>query len=246
MRRTLLATLLFLLWGSKMQAVASDGDTLSMPITIFLSFDDGPYDVSYRIDSIARADSVPITAFVTGISVNNTPRGKKILALYRINPFIEIANHSYYHAHKRYKQFYSHPPDVVQDILLNEDTLGLTNKLVRLPGRNTWRTDSFSRTDLADANAAADILFGKGYTIVGWDLEWMHGFTAPYMMDAIKHLLEVKNEFSTAKVVILCHDPLMAEPVFLEEFSCFIRLAKEAGFVFRRLSEYGMPLPPAP
>jgi len=38
---------------------------------------------------------------------------------YEANPFIEIGNHSYSHAHGHYKKFYSRPDSVIADFFKN-------------------------------------------------------------------------------------------------------------------------------
>ncbi|MCA4808612.1 hypothetical protein IF128_02420 [Empedobacter stercoris] len=74
----------------------------------------------------------------------------------------------------QYKNFYSNEQTSVADILKNQSTLKLQDKIVRLPGRNMWRLDGKSKNDGASSVQTADGLAKLGYKVIGWDLEWTH------------------------------------------------------------------------
>jgi len=220
-------------------------DTIVSPVCIYLSFDDGPCESSYKLDSLAKADSVKINVFLVGMNVWGSETGRQLYNHYKLNPYIEIGNHSFYHAKKKYKQFYSNPNGVVDDILRNEDSLQLTNKLARLPGRNVWRWLGRSRTDFPDAAAAADSLKVLGYRIAGWDLEWQFDsttktyFTAEQMSAEVTKKSKGKRAFTSGHVVILCHDPMLRDPQFIIQLDLFVREMKKRNNCFAGFSNYG-------
>ena len=47
-----------------------------------------------------------------------------------------------------------------------------TSNIIRTPGRNIWRTENISSTDIKNSATAADSMRSKGFTALGWDLEW--------------------------------------------------------------------------
>lgn len=168
-----------------------------------------------------------------------------IFSWYRLNPLVEIANHSFTHANGKYRQYYQQPGLVVNDILLNKDSLNLSNNIVRLPGRNVWRIDGRRRSDLADAAIAADSLAAKGYDIYGWDLEWCYDTsgrtnnTALHMMENISFIAKYGSSFVPNHIVILCHDPMLLHEQTQKEFALFIKQVKaDSRFTFRLISEY--------
>ncbi len=214
-------------------------------IFIYLTFDDGPMEVSHFLDSLTVNDSIPIEVFVVGFRAVSRASMMQRVEMYRRTPLFEMANHSYSHASSHYKTFYGDPREVVKDILLNADTLKLPNSIVRLPGRNTWRINGRKRTDLTDANAAADTLSGMGFHLVGWDMEWKidtcekRYSTAEEMIVQMNYLLASKRSFEKEHVVILCHDWALTDIFFREELTKFIRQMKAAGRVkFAHLSSF--------
>jgi hypothetical protein len=141
--------------------------------------------------------------------------------------------------------FYADHGQVVNDIVRNADSLKLTDQMVRLPGRNTWRIGARKRTDLIDANAAADSLAALGYSLVGWDAEWKidtcenRYSTADEMISRVNMLVHSKRTFEKGHVVILCHDWALADPFFREELHSFIsKIKKEDCMSFAHLRRY--------
>lgn len=214
-------------------------------LRIYLSFDDGPGTESRLIDSISLNDSTKITVFLVGQNVLFGELGTKWLELYKLNPFIEIGNHSFSHAGKKYKVFYSNAARVVNDVILNADTLRFKNKMVRLPGRNAWRIDHRKRNDLEDARAASDSLSGLGYTLMGWDLEWGYDslqncyYSAEQMIASVDKMARCKSSFTPHHIVILCHDPMLRDEDFKTELLSFIRIMKARDpNIFEHLGNY--------
>lgn len=214
-------------------------------VSIYLTFDDGPMETSHYLDSLMIRDSIPLNLFVVGYRSATNKAMRDRVEMYRQNTLIEMGNHSYSHASGHYRLFYGDHAKVVSDILRNADSLRLTNHLVRLPGRNTWRINGRKRTDLADANAAADSLQSLGYNLVGWDLEWKidtcekRYSSANEMISLVRYALQSKRLFEKDHVVILCHDWALSDQYFRDELALFISRIKAAGCIkFAHLSSY--------
>lgn len=214
-------------------------------VSIYLTFDDGPMETSQFLDSVLIRDSILVEVFVVGYRVAASETMRQRLEMYRQNTLVEIGNHSYSHASGHYRSFYTDHAQVVNDIIKNAGSLDLANHLVRLPGRNTWRINGRKRTDMTDANAAADSLDSLGYKLVGWDLEWKidtckkRYSSANEMMGQIKYAIQAKRLFEEDHVVILCHDWALSDQYFRDELALFIRKIKEAGCItFAHLSSY--------
>lgn len=240
-----LVLLVIIVLMNLLPVAAQKTDSITSPVSIYLTFDDGPMHASnYLLEAIQR-DSIPVTVFLVGRQVVKNSRNRSIFSWYKSNPFVEIANHSFSHANGKYNWYYDHPARVVDDIVSNETILGSNNKIVRLPGRNVWRIAQRQRNDLADASVAADSLAATGYDIYGWDLEWCYdtsgksNYKAAYMIEQVNYFVKYGYGFARNHIVILCHDQMLLNEQTRIEFELFIRQLKNDGrFAFRFISEY--------
>lgn len=213
------------------------GDSL----VVYLSFDDGPVAESRYIDTLILRDSIPVNVFLIGQKVFANEEAIHVFHSYRSNPLVEMENHSYTHALGKFRLYYENPVKVVNDIILNEDTLHLANKIARLPGRNAWRVGNKHRTDLADAIPAADSLAARGYTLFGWDLEWRYDSSGYCFYSAEQMIKEIRyaKTFLPRHVVILCHDAMLQDKYFRSQLQAFTRRVRSIpGHRFERLSHY--------
>ena len=182
---------------------------------IYLTFDDGPLIGSRAIDSIATSKHAKVNAFVVGRHANMSKRLKNDLQRYKDNPLVEVYNHSYTHAANRFHAFYSNPDMAYADFAKCETDLGLTHKIVRMPGRNIWLFDDTRRIDLASGGQTADLLGINGYKIYGWDVEWkINGLSGNPVQSVneiytrIKNMLGNKSTLKPNNVVLLMHDDM--------------------------------------
>ncbi|AXY77017.1 hypothetical protein D3H65_24855 [Paraflavitalea soli] len=181
---------------------------------IYLTFDDGPNKGTRKVLGIVQQEQVPVTFFLIGEHVFASTSQRATWDSLRVDSSIELCNHSHTHAwHNRYNKFYEQPDSVVNDFKRCRDSLELTNTITRTPGRNIWRVDTLSYTDLKKSAAAADSLQQAGFTIIGWDLEWHYdhkSFTLKNKSDEL--LLQIDSLFAGNKtripehLVILAHD----------------------------------------
>jgi peptidoglycan/xylan/chitin deacetylase (PgdA/CDA1 family) len=139
---------------------------------IYLTFDDGPNQGTENLLKILNKRNVSATAFLVGKHAYGSTKQKNDLELLKKNPLIELANHSFTHAHNKYTDFYKNADAVVRDFDIAKDSLKLYDKIARTPGRNIWRLNNINVTDIKSTTAAADGLKKAGYKVIGWDLEW--------------------------------------------------------------------------
>lgn len=213
---------------------------------IYLTFDDGPLSGSENIDSVMLAERLKISVFLVGAHAEESKKLNAYYRMYEQNPFVESYNHSFTHAHDKYKEFYSNAQNVVSDIEKNEQTLGLRFKIVRLPGRNMWRTGERKRDDGPSGKEAADLLAGKGFRLYGWDLEWEHHptdgtpvQTVEQMTNAIVNRLEKGNTFTKDHIVLLVHDEMFQKKWEESELNELVdNLKKHENYVFEHIRFY--------
>ncbi len=181
--------------------------------TIYLTFDDGPCKGSKTVLSILQKEKVQGTFFIIGEHVYGSKEQMAIYDSLKSCGLLEIANHSYTHAFKnKFFQFYNSTDSACNDFKRCADSLHFASGIIRTPGRNIWRTGNFSITDLKASKQTADSLYSKGFTAVGWDIEW-HFDNTNRLVQSDSDMLQMvdsvfaKNVTKTANhLVILTHD----------------------------------------
>lgn len=210
---------------------------------VYLTFDDGPYKGSKNINKILKEENVKGTVFLVGFNAF-TKDLKQHVEDYKLNPNVDIANHTYSHARNKYKSFYSMPEEVFEDIRKNEVVLDIHSRWVRLPARNVWRLNNKTKGDvLKDANLAADIIAKKQYYIYGWDYEWNrnkeHLENPEKIYEGIVHRLDNHRTFEKNHLVILMHDDMFNNDNDAEKLRKLISLLKNnKKFVIEGISNY--------
>lgn len=198
---------------------------------IYLTFDDGPLIGSRQIDSIVSAKNVKISTFLIGKHVHMSRKLKRDFQRYMENPLIACYNHSYSHAGNRFHAFYSNPDLALADFEKCEVDLGLSDKIIRMPGRNIWLFDDVRRVDLSSGSQAADLLAVNGFKIYGWDVEWnisevtgdpVQSVEAIYTR--INNRLGNKSTLKPNNVVLLMHDDMFQSAKGQDQLSKLIDL----------------------
>jgi peptidoglycan/xylan/chitin deacetylase (PgdA/CDA1 family) len=214
--------------------------------TIYLTFDDGPNKGTRAVMHIIKQEEIPVTLFVIGEHVYGSRYQSAIYDSVSQSSLFEIANHSYTHAFEnKFEKFYAEPDSAVKDFKRCADSLNLTTNIIRTPGRNIWRTDSLSSTDLKNSMAAADSLQRNGFKAMGWDLEW-HFDSQQRLVQSIEEMLnEVDSAFAKNKtktineLVLLAHDQVYAnteDSASLQQF--IIQLKNKDDYNFETVSKY--------
>ncbi|HNP21525.1 MAG TPA: polysaccharide deacetylase family protein [Panacibacter sp.] len=213
---------------------------------IYITFDDGPLEGSEDIDDAVRKEKINVNVFVVGQHALSSSRMKGYYHLYETNPFIEIGNHSFSHAHNHYAAYYRNPASVLKDFLICQDTLHILNKLARQPGRNQWRIQGKSIDDVSSGRASADSLFKSGYKVFGWDVEWQHdsrtGAPIQTVDDMVELITKKLNENKTVTphhLVLLAHDEMFRDGWEESELKQLIDILKaKKEYRFQHLSKY--------
>lgn len=213
---------------------------------IYLTFDDGPLNGSENIDSVILAEHLKISVFLIGEQAEESKRLGSYYKLYEQNPFVEVYNHTYTHANDKYALFYSNPPYVLADVQKNERLLNLRYKIVRLPGRNSWRINDRKKDDGMIGSAAADLLAKNGYKLYGWDIEWQHHSrsgapvqSVDVMVKEIESRLENGSTFTKNHIVVLIHDEMFQKKWEESELKQLIdKLRTHENYVFEHIRYY--------
>lgn len=223
----------------------NDENVTSDKRVIYLTFDDGPNQGTENLLRILNKRNVCATAFIVGKHVYGSKKQKDDLDLLRKDPLVELANHSFTHAHNKYTDFYKNPEAVVNDFNIAKDSLKLYDKIARTPGRNIWRLNNITVTDLKSSTEAANKLKQAGYKVVGWDLEWkptnkmiLKGKHED-MLKKVDSIFFNDLEKTSRHLVFLTHDQYLTDEDSIKELDLFIeKLQKSNRFVFRKISEY--------
>jgi peptidoglycan/xylan/chitin deacetylase (PgdA/CDA1 family) len=200
---------------------------------IYLTFDDGPNKGTRNVLNIVIQEQVPVTFFLVGEHVFASTSQRATFDSLKAAETIELCNHSHTHAHSRYSKFYADPDSVVRDFERCDDSLGFDNNIVRTPGRNIWRVDTLTFTDLRKSAAAADSLQNAGFVIVGWDLEWHFDHKTFVLKNNSDEILaQIDSMFAWNKtkkqdhLVVLAHDQVYDKPDDSSELHNLIKKLK--------------------
>jgi peptidoglycan/xylan/chitin deacetylase (PgdA/CDA1 family) len=184
---------------------------------LYITFDDGPNKGTKNVLDIVQDEQVPVSFFIVGEHVFASTLQRQVWDSLREARDIDISSHSYSHADNRYDHFYQNPAEVVADFKRTRDSLKLSNNIIRTPGRNIWRLDSLSYTDIKKSAPAADSLASAGFLILGWDVEWQYNHKSMAVTSTAEQLIdEIDSSFSKKRtkredhLVLLAHDQVYA------------------------------------
>ncbi len=222
----------------------------SLPIkkkkTIYLTFDDGPNKGTKKMMHIVEDEQISVTLFIVGQHVYGSREQAATFDTLISSRYFEIANHSYTHAFEnKFAKFYTIPDSAIKDFIRCADSLHLTAKIIRTPGRNIWRTAAVTSTDINKSKAAADSLYNYGFTEVGWDLEWHYDGTLKLKNTSEEMLQQVDSMFINNKtktpghLVLLAHDQVYEDACDSTELKQFIiKLKAKDEYNFETVSKY--------
>lgn len=215
------------------------------PKHIFLTFDDGPLVGSAAIDSLARARKIKMSTFLVGRHATMGRDRSRDLDRYKSNPYIACYNHSYTHGFNRFQTFYANPTSAVEDFEKNQTDLALDKKIIRLPGRNVWIYDEVRRIDIQASSSTADMLFGLGYSIYGWDIEWRLNSATGMpvqplgeLRTRIQNFMANKSSMTPNNVVLLMHDDMFQTRNGKQLLVQLLDVLEEDGYTFEFIEDY--------
>ncbi len=214
--------------------------------TIYLTFDDGPCTGSRTVMNILKQEQIQGSFFIVGLHVCKSSSQKIIYNEMKKNNQFEIYNHSYSHAlRNRFKYFYSQPKTVIHDFEQCEDSVPFSTKIIRLPGRNTWRMETVNFTDIRASKPAADSLFKHGFLPMGWDLEWHFTNHSQLVQSEETMLKEIDTCFARNNtrignhLILLTHDRTFERPEDSAKLHKFIKDLKSRNiYNFEVVSKY--------
>lgn len=213
--------------------------------TIYLTFDDGPNRGTKNVLHIAGMEKMPVTFFLIGEQVYASHWQAALYDSILHRSLTEIQNHSYTHAHHKYNEFYSSASAVVQDFNRCADSLKLLSNIIRTPGRNIWRTQNISSTDIKESSAAADSLRTSGYALIGWDAEWQYNNQMKLEKNCDEMMVQIDSIFAKDKtktsghLVLLAHDQVYTDVNDSAALHDFIKKIKSRDeFDFEMISNY--------
>ena len=211
---------------------------------IYMTFDDGPLAPTPYLTEIIHEKQIKMSEFAVGMHALMNRAFMRHLDAMKRSPYIEVCNHSYSHAYGKYQNFYSRPENAAQDIIGNEDKLGLLTRIVRMPGRDIWATDSIKRGWSQSGGKTAEILLKEGFKIYGWDMEWQHYANtlptqSPAQVVALIDGMFARNQTLVKNhLVFLGHDEMLAKEKGRQDLRQIIDMLKERGYIFEFISNY--------
>lgn len=215
------------------------------PKHVYLTFDDGPLVGSAALDSIARVKNVKINAFLVGRHAAFGKARQRDVSRYASNPLVACYNHSYTHGFNKFSKFYGDSLAAYEDFLKNQESLGIKEKIIRLPGRNIWMYQDYRKIDLANAAPTAEMLFKEGYKIFGWDVEWrIQSLTGTPVQPLesvyrkMKNMLSNKSTVVPNNVVLLMHDDMFQTKKGARLLGNLIDSLKKENYHFEFMEDY--------
>jgi peptidoglycan-N-acetylglucosamine deacetylase len=213
---------------------------------IYLTFDDGPNRGTRNVLQAIKEEDIPVSFFIVGKHVFDSPEQTATWELLKEDTAVELCNHSYTHAANRYAKFYESPETVVEDFQQNQEKLQFTNNVIRMPGRNAWRIDSISVTDIKESKRAIDSVHKAGFDVMGWDIEWSfdHKTLVPdsnttLLLRRIQNLLDAGTTKTPGHLVLLAHDQAFQKEENVEKLHSFLQELKlNPLYEFVKASEY--------
>ena len=161
----------------------------------YLTFDDGPYQISYQFLDVLDKYDILVTFFVIG----NKPDDRLPIYKEEVRRGHTIANHTYYHSISN--GLYNSVSSFTNQIKKNEDFIlketGIKTNILRFPGGSNQAKGL--------KNGIIKEISNMGYGYVDWDLETGDGKKAsPTIKESIDNVLNKTNGRDI--IVVLMHD----------------------------------------
>lgn len=212
---------------------------------IYLTFDDGPNRGTMNVFELLEKRALPATFFVIGSHIFGSKKQTNDFNTLRNSRSCELANHTYYHAHNRYIDFYKNTDKVLKDFQLMDDSLGILRNIVRTPANNSWRTCNINYDTNKKIRKAVDTLFAHEYKVVGWDIEWKLGKdklltkSAAELANEIDQYIKENQTLTENEVVILLHDQHFVNTENINQLDTLLGiLVSNENYDFKKISQY--------
>lgn len=222
--------------------------------TVYFTFDDGPLTGTNNILDVLETEKVPAAMFMVGMHAEASAGQWTLVQRAKALPLVTVGNHSYSHAHGKYRDYYSNTEAVVADMLLANKVLELaTPTHARLPGRNVFRLLNVSKDDnsLGPKEAGQErvdyeFVAASGFLLYGWDFEWVHENsgkpvqTVDHLVSEIDHLFASRTRFmKPGKLILLMHDQMFQDGFNGKaNLTALIAALRQRGYAFGDIRSY--------
>ncbi|MGG1598142.1 polysaccharide deacetylase family protein [Paenibacillus naphthalenovorans] len=210
--------------GKRMEAEK----TYSVPAdpTVYLTFDDGPSQLTPKVLDILQAEGVQATFFVLGEQAEQRPE----LVRRIVKEGHVLGNHTYNHKYKElYSDFSVFWDQVQKTEKVLADQTGERTRLLRAPGGTFGHFDAFYYHYLSLA----------GYEVYDWNIDSEDARRPGMTAESIYRTVE-KGPFRHELIVLMHDGPGHEESV--KALPRIIRLFKEKGYAFATLSSSVKPV----
>jgi peptidoglycan-N-acetylglucosamine deacetylase len=214
---------------------------------VYLTWDDGPNDGTPAVLKLIKEYKIPMSLFLVGRN-GAVPGYKKYYDDAAALDHVTFHNHSWSHANGRYKNFYYNLSGVIEDFNKCSALFNFDNSISRGPGRNAWRVNNISVTDIKASTKAFDTLAKSGHNVIGWDVEWNMALrgnavvpteTADQLIAEIDASLANANTKIPKHCIILAHDQMWTLPADQEQLRLFFdRITKEKKYNLAYIKDY--------
>jgi peptidoglycan/xylan/chitin deacetylase (PgdA/CDA1 family) len=216
----------------KIQEINNGSKEISSKKYLYITFDDGPNKGTSNVIKSLQKEKVPATLFLVGSHIQGSKAQWEDYQTIAEDSLFQIANHSYFHAKNKFKEFYQDSIKVLEDFTRMNDSLNRKLMVARTPGRNIWRIDSIDVTDLKSSKNAADYLAKNDFVLVGWDLEWKANSdykiqeTGEELLKQIDSAFEKKQMQTENHLVLLTHDQYFRDEESVKELDSLLQKLK--------------------
>ena len=193
--------------------------------TIYLTFDDGPSPITYKILDILKKQNVKATFFTIGVSDGYNDALKRI-----VSDGHTLALHSDTH---NYGYIYSSEENYFKDLYKLHDHIkdvtGVDANIIRFPGGSSNTVSSFNPKIMTKLT---EEVVKKGFYYFDWNID--SGDTGRIGSDGVyKNVTEALGDYDT--YVVLMHD-YGSNAQTMEALDRIIKYGKEHGYRFDKIT----------
>ncbi|MCC3376427.1 polysaccharide deacetylase family protein [Cohnella sp. REN36] len=202
-------------------AQAASASAVKHPPTVYLTFDDGPSNLTDQVLAILKKEKVLATFFVLGAEVKAHPDKLRAIAA----AGHAIGNHTYDHVYKElYGSFHNFADQVVATEKIIADTAGVQTRLLRAPGGTYGNFDRLYFDSLQQA----------GYILFDWNVD--SGDARRKNVPASEIVANVKGTKLKTEMIVLMHDG-KGHDESVKALPAIIAFYKKQGYTFGKLSD---------
>lgn len=198
---------------------------------IYLTFDDGPSNITSKVLDILKKENIKATFFVIGFNNYMNSTIKRI-----VSEGHTIALHSYSH---KYNIIYSSLTNYFNDLKLLEDSIksvtGIQPKIVRFPGGSSNTISSFNKGIMS---VLSKEVLNKGYHYFDWNVSSGDAGNARNSVEVYNNVI---YNLSKSRInIVLMHD-FYNNYKTLNALENIIKTAKSNGYRFSNIT-YNTPM----